>query len=423
MDKVLQMKRFLIASSLLTLAACGGGGGDTTAPVSGTPTPTPIPITTGTTPVTPITVKYSLSAYDNVKNLDFFPKSVPQWPSINGGFPMTSTLESFFKFKDGTAGYIGTLQLYNNATDAGPDTATHSLIRIWKYANGEYQFADLIDSGSATTCIHPRKILPADLNQDGNVDFVFICHGWDYIPYPGERNRVLLSQPNGRYLLDYMSEDIGFWHGGTTMDVNGDGYPDVITVNPSKTNDIRFFLNDKTGHFKLAPEMTIKPSVQPDYVPPPGWNPVPEPSVSTIDAIDINADGKHDLVVGGQDWQSPTVIMINPGNGDFTKAEQVTIPRLDTQGLGNVMDFVYTPSNKSLYILRTSGCASGCYFYRGVFVQKVSLAAGLKTNLLTSTVVYSRTSTKDYDWEPWIKETNGNISTPVDKGLFNIKVE
>lgn len=407
------MKRFLIASSLLTLAACGGGGGDTSTPISGTP----VPITTATPAPSPVTVKYSLSSYENVKNLDFFPKSVPQWPSINGGSPFNSQLETFFQLKDGTFGYLGTVLTYS------PDTATPSLMRIWKYINGDYQFADVIDSGSVTACIHPSKILPNDLNQDGNVDFVFICTGRDYAPYPGERNRVLLSQPNGRYTLDYMSDDIGFWHGGTTMDVNSDGYPDVVAVNPSKTNDIRFFLNDKTGHFKLAPEMTIKPPIQPDYVPPPGWNPVPTPYVMTIDAIDINGDGKHDLVVGGQDWQSPTVIMINPGNGDFTKAEQVTIPRLDTQGMGVVMDFVYTPSNKSLYVLRTSGCFTGCYFYKGVFVQKVSLALGLKTNLLTSNVVYSRTSTKDYDWEHRIDEFNGYVSTPWDKGAFSIKVE
>jgi len=420
------MKQFLIAASLLTLAACGGGGGASSTP----PPDTTVPITTGTTPVTPVTpvtVEYSLGAYDNVKNLDFFPKSIPVWPEINGYAPFTSTWDVFFKFKDGTIGYLGSDRQYVNRPthpqDDNPDTATHSPLKMWKYVNGEYQLLDLIDTGNATTCIDVRKILPADLNQDGIVDFAIICHGWDYAPYPGEKNRVLLSQPNGRYTLDYMSEDIGFWHGGTTMDINGDGYPDVVAVNPSKTNDIRFFLNDKTGHFKLAPEMTIKPPVQSDYVSPTEWNPVPTPYAMTIDAIDLNGDGKHDLVVGGVEWQGQTFILINPGNGDFTKAEQVTIPRLDTQGMGNAMDFVYSPANKSLYVLRTSGCASGCYFYRGVFVQKVSLAAGLKTNLLTSTVVYSRTSTKDYDWEPWIKETNGNISTPVDKGLFNIKVE
>jgi hypothetical protein len=408
------MKRNTIAflAVMSSLYGCGGGS---VATDPGLSTPT----TNNIVAPAPVTVKYSLSSYENVKNLDFSPKSVPQWPSINGGSP-TITLESFFKFKDGTVGYLGTLQIYSNTNNAGPDTAAPGLLRMWKYVNGDYQFTDIIDSGPVKACIHLRKILPADLNQDGNIDFVFICHGWDYAPFPGEKNRVLLSQPNGRYTLDYMSDDIGFWHGGTTMDVNGDGYPDVVAVNPSKTNDIRFFLNDKTGRFNLAPEMTIRPPVQPDYIPPPGWNHVPEPSVSTIDAIDINGDGKHDLVVGGQDWQSPTVIMINPGNGDFTKAEQITIPRLDTQGLGNVMDFVYIPANKSLYVLRTSGCFTGCEFYRGVYIQKVSLAAGLKTNLLTSSIVYNNPA---QNWELWIDEFNGYVSTPLDRGLFSIRVE
>jgi hypothetical protein len=412
MDKALQMKRFLIASSLLTLAACGGGGSTTPAtPVSTTAnTVTPAPV--------PVTVKYSLSSYENVKNLDFFPKSVPVWPIVQGYMPFTSTLDVFFKFKDGTIGYLGSERQYVNRPthpqDDNPDTATHSPLKMWKYVNGEYQLLDLIDTGNATTCIDVRKILPVDLNQDGIVDFVFICHGWDYAPYPGERNRVLLSQPNGRFSLDYMSDDIGFWHGGTTMDVNGDGFPDVIVTNAKV---IKTFLNDKTGHFYEATELTFTPELQPDAPPNSGVG------IYNVEAIDLNSDGKYELLYGGHEWNGKTTIAINSGNNIFANADKVTIPRVDTTGMGVVTDFVYTPANKSLYILRTGGCSSGCTFHGGVFVQKVSIAAGLKADLLTSTVMFSRAPTQDYDWEPWIKETNGYVSTPWDKGAFSIKVE
>ena len=72
-------------------------------------------------------------------------------------------------------------------------------------------------------CIHPRKAIVADFNGDGRPDIFVACHGYDATPFPGEANKVVLSQPNGTYVTSNASADVGFHHGAAAADLNGDG--------------------------------------------------------------------------------------------------------------------------------------------------------------------------------------------------------
>jgi hypothetical protein len=45
--------------------------------------------------------------------------------------------------------------------------------------------------------VDPRKVLFGDFNGDGRLDMFIACHGWDTNPYPGEQNRLYLSEPGG----------------------------------------------------------------------------------------------------------------------------------------------------------------------------------------------------------------------------------
>ena len=40
---------------------------------------------------------------------------------------------------------------------------------------------------SSDTCIHPRKALVNDYNNDNLPDVLIICHEWDKNPYPGKK--------------------------------------------------------------------------------------------------------------------------------------------------------------------------------------------------------------------------------------------
>ena len=373
--KVVHMLSALLVS--ISLTACGGGG----------------PGATVVTPpvVTPVT--YSISSYENTKNPGFVPTAFPYTEQVLG--------TSFFKYTDGTPGLVTATQVYNTVANT-PANAPPGVVTMWKQVNGAW-VADPIIDASIPACIHPRKIVPADFNKDGKLDFVIVCVGYDASPYPGERSQVLLSQSNGRYTLDYITStgiEVAFNHGGSANDFDGDGYPDLVLAN---FDGLAVYLNDKTGHFVKSTEYAIRfPSIA---------------SVATVELVDVNNDGKFDLVYGGNEWGygAATSIELNPGNNKFTGVATMVIPAVD--GARVVVDFLYSKSTNSLFVLRTGGTAQGTSdFYKGVWLQQYSLATR------TSTVAYSNPTFVDtrytlyhntqpwvWTWMVWIVENNGSI--------------
>ena len=65
-------------------------------------------------------------------------------------------------------------------------------------------------------CVHPAQIIPSHLNSDGFLDFVFVCHGYDAHPYPGEHSYVMLSLGANSYKINQLTDKIGFYHDGAT---------------------------------------------------------------------------------------------------------------------------------------------------------------------------------------------------------------
>jgi hypothetical protein len=354
------MLKLLVALSLTLslLTACGGGGGGSASSVITPP---------------PQNVQYSGTSYENAKSLSFYSATIPQGET-------DSLASSFFLYKDGTRGLITNSIVYN-ATLQTPQTATPSRLTFWKYVNNAWVANSIVDAGQVPNCIHPRKSLAVDINNDGQLDFVILCHGFDAAPYPGEKSRVVLSQPNGRYIVDYMSSDIQFFHGGSAADLNGDGKPDLLT---NSSNGIVGYINDGTGHFVVNTDYSV-PNLS---------------GVFSIELVDVNGDGKVDLLYGGHEWSVNTTLVINPGNSKFSQGIATVIPAMPAAGV--VLDFVYTAANNSLYVLRTGGDASMTTFYQGVYIEKYSLSS------LTSTTALGNSS---LTWTPWIVNNSGNITT------------
>jgi hypothetical protein len=370
----MRLHKTLLPTVLLLglLTACGGGGAST-APVEPPVVPTP-----------PAVV--SQLSYENRH----------QAYSYTATLPMISNARAVFKYADGSTGYV-LVKLTNGPWNATLENALPSTVNFYKQVNGQWvaNTDTVFDAtNSVPGCQHPRKAIGADYNQDGIIDFAIACHGWDAPPYAGERSRVLLSTPDGRYRLDYLSTTVGFQHAGASADINGDGFPDLVLTN---NNGVDVFINDRTGHFTKSNDLTIPQQRRAFHV----------------EFLDVNGDGKYDFIAGSHEWDDATRIILNPGNNDFggslfNRPTEIIIPAVP--GGGVITDFLYVKSVNALYITRTGdGRSNGTVFYEGLWVQKFDLTTRI------STVVYANPGWVDPGrsnnrWIDWIVERDGNVT-------------
>lgn len=363
----------LLLAGLLT--ACGGGGASTG------------PVEPPVVPQPPAVV--SQYSYENRHQAYSYTASVP----------VIANARAVFKYPDGSLGLVIN-KLVSWPGNATLETAQPSTMTFYRQVNGQWvdNTTTVFDAAnSVPNCLHPRKAIAADYNQDGVIDFAIACHGWDAAPFSGERSRVLLSQPGGQYRQDYLSSVVTFQHAGTAGDLNGDGYPDLIMTNK---DGVDVFINDRTGRFVKSTDLTIPQQRRAFHV----------------ELLDLNGDGKADFVAGSHEWEDATRIILNPGDNNFggtlfNRPTEITIPPVP--GGGVVTDFLYAKSVNALYIVRTGdGRNNGTVFYEGVWVQKFDLTTRI------STVVYANPAWSEAGrpwnkWIDWVIEKDGNVQTDV----------
>jgi hypothetical protein len=254
----------------------------------------------------------------------------------------------------------------NEASRTYGDFFEDGLLSLFTYSDGVYQFWTRLSNSTwspkpnvATPIVDPscnaRKGVVADFNEDRKPDILLICQGLDAPPFPGARNRILLSVPGGGYRLGDVGPEVSFHHGGAACDLNGDGHIDYVsTGSPDRPrNPLLVYYGDGRGGFTLVPNhpLTVVQNENP----------------FSIECLDVNEDGLLDIVWAGHEHEG-TVTSVFYGTPNGTFIRQV-IPAVANKGV--VLDFTVTGTgvNRTLWVGRTGSTS----FYQGRVLQRVNL--------------------------------------------------
>ena len=338
------------------------------------------------------------SSYLNSKNVGLsrisFPSSLKEFSPDQ---PIAWSAGDFFK--NGTLDIFTAKQNYTMDTNKFP---TANVLSEEKYKS-DFQFWRKDSSGNLTLlltykgCLHPRKAVVNDFNQDGYPDVFVACHGYDGAVnnrYLGEKSKLLMNDGKGGFTVSDIG-DVGFYHGATSADINGDGYPDIVIANifnytkpNSQGSALYVMINQKNGTFVDDQTRILNFSAFSNY-----WS---------VELIDIDGDGILDLVAGGDEnanWMpATTTIFYGDSSGKFG-ATTTAIPKV--AGRGTILDFtlVTNGTKRTLYVGRTADNTDSQSWYSTATLQAFDLTTK------TATVIFDKLNTI---WEAWWLPTTRN---------------
>lgn len=207
----------------------------------------------------------------------------------------------------------------------GAPVAQASLVAFGT-ANGSYTIApqSVFPTQSLLT-VHPREAVLADFNADGYTDVFVGSHGYDATPFPGEQNQLILSNGNGtwRNATANLPTVPDFTHSATAGDVNGDGFVDIVVGNTPQPNPVLPYvlLNNGAGAFTRRDDLL-----------PTGRGGALATDVRRVTSLqlgDLDGDGAADLVLGSafstHARPVPPAIAWNTGSG-FAQSAITTLP-------------------------------------------------------------------------------------------------
>ncbi len=174
------------------------------------------------------------------------------------------------------------------------------------------------------------RTLVADFNRDGISDVLQLNFGLDAPPFPGGLNSLYLSSSVTQKLADISAtlvQQTAQNHALSAGDVNGDGFIDVLVNTLDLGNQL--YLNDGTGHFVLRQDLIPHPMSGASYL-----------TNLSSGIVDVNGDGAPDLILGRWDAghsASASQVLLNDGTGNFTRLAPITLPA-STVPLENVLD-------------------------------------------------------------------------------------
>jgi hypothetical protein len=180
----------------------------------------------------------------------------------------------------------------------------------------------LFGSGALPSSVHPREIVSGDFNRDGRADIFVAAHGYDTAPFSGETNLLLISNADGTYTdrSATLPQTPDFSHSACVGDINGDGNLD-IDVNNWGGNGAPvgpYFLMGRGDGTFTQKTTGLPPSI--------GWRGPDEKFASCL-LVDLDGDLYPDLVLGIT--PNPTghsIVLFNDGTGDFSRRPRIVLP-------------------------------------------------------------------------------------------------
>lgn len=348
-----------------------------------------------------ITINYN--PYEVVVNIDYkqpsyltripFPKQVMNYRKFSDWHPPLEAVVLDYD-KDGYLDIVETQSEYG--------VFKRNKIVFFKGTKEGDLVLDTENSDIFEGLIHGRKGLVGDFNNDGWPDIFFIGHGYDHFTgeYPNEEHPILLFNQQGKsFKYVPMVDVVGFFHTGTSGDIDGDGDLDIILIDGAKGGMNSYVLlnnGDGTFQHKLLGSYD---KFSNEFLPRLGGK-------FTSELIDIDNDGDLDLVLAGHEfegWSSPPLVLFNSLDG-FTSS--LDLPIDEVYGIVNDIDFYDFNSDGKLEIIFTS--TKGVPFYQGFKIRVYNLGG----KNITSDIFNSEDSLSDNgQWMYWMSfaEKEGSL--------------
>ena len=322
------MKRVIFALGVLFAIACSKTDSSTNSTASTTP------ITVTPVVSTPSIIVYPVKMLDSFTNIN----KTTSWYLTNNAFSgvLDVTNTPYWGFQNLNNNFIP----YNNSTTS---TWNPNNNYYWQDFGG-YIYSDLNKDGNKDLFVYylkspwptnmaglsmfseydlnknsydlqpgltqPRKLVLADLNNDGYNEVMMFSSGYDSPPYPGD-SLAYFNVKNKTYR--FLSKDIGYFHGGATGDINNDGKIDILASSGgSQVIPIHLMSYTNLGNENFQLNKSL-------------FQGFPTSSIDnfySVELMDLNKDDKLDLVLGG----NGIGLVVPQLNGIYSRSNAIVLP-------------------------------------------------------------------------------------------------